>query len=131
MRALLVLLALLAPVTARADDSCPVTPDATADEIAAQASERYERGSVLYFQGDYEGAVREYAATLCLLPSATDVLYSIGQAYERLLEFEQAISYYQRFVAIWAKADPELQKQVTQVKTRLTQLLAEERRIGP
>jgi hypothetical protein len=97
--ALLVGLVVSGPAAARAQsDECGVPPDETADQVAQQASDHYERGSVLYFQGDYEGAVREYHATLCLLPSATDVLYSIGQAYERLLDFEQAIAFYQRYV---------------------------------
>lgn len=111
MRAALVIAALLlgsfaAQAVARADetpegaleiDNCPVPPSEDAAAVRALASEHYDRGGVLYFQGDYDGAIHEFVAALCLLPTATDVLYTIGQSYERLLQFERAIAYYQRY----------------------------------
>lgn len=55
----------------------------------------------------------------------------LGELYDAKGDRAKAISYYQRFIALWAKAEPELQPQVDQARTRLNQLLAEERRIGP
>jgi hypothetical protein len=80
-------------------DNCPVAPDLDQATQRSVASDHYDRGGVLYFQGDYEGAIREFVAALCLLPSAPEVLYTIGQSYERLLQFERAIAYYRRYAA--------------------------------
>lgn len=79
-------------------DDCPPPPDLTQAEVLDVASEHYDVGTVLFLQGDYEGAIQESVAFLCLVPTGTDVLYNVGQSYERLLEFEKAIGYYERYV---------------------------------
>jgi hypothetical protein len=80
-------------------DDCPVLPDLDEPARLDVASEHYERGAVLHYQGDYEGAVREFVSSLCLAPREFGAaLKSIGQAYERLLEFERAIAYFERYV---------------------------------
>ncbi len=79
-------------------DDCPPPPALDQAAILDVASEHYDRGTVLFLQGDYEGAIQESVAFLCLVPTGSDVLYNVGQSYERLLEFEKAIGYYQRYV---------------------------------
>lgn len=79
-------------------DDCPPPPDLDQAAILEIASEHYDRGTVLFLQGDYEGAIQESVGFLCLVPGGTDVLYNVGQSYERLLEFEKAIGYYERYV---------------------------------
>jgi hypothetical protein len=76
-----------------------VPPALPQDQLLQLAEEHLVRGGTLYLQGDYQGAIRENEAFLCLLPSGTDVLYNIGQSYERLLQFERAIAYYERYAA--------------------------------
>ncbi len=88
-------------------DDCPAVTEADPQKVLDRASEHYDRGLVLYLQGDYEGAVQEYVSFMCLVPSGTDVLYNIGQSYERLLEFELAIAYYQRYVSTKQEDDAE------------------------
>ncbi|HET9620964.1 MAG TPA: tetratricopeptide repeat protein [Kofleriaceae bacterium] len=79
-------------------DDCKQT-DLSKQEIFKQGSEHYERGETLYVQGDYEGAVRELVYSYCLVPSFFTILKDIGQAYERALDYEQAVAYLERYVA--------------------------------
>jgi tetratricopeptide (TPR) repeat protein len=55
----------------------------------------------------------------------------LGKLYEARGDRAKAISNYQRFIALWAKAEPELQPMVREARERLNRLLAEERKIGP
>jgi hypothetical protein len=96
-------------------DDCPPVTETDPKKVTARASEHYDRGLVLYLQGDYQGAVQEYVSFMCLFPTGTDVLYNIGQSYERMLEFELAIAYYQRYVA----AKPEEDAERRQVSSRI------------
>ena len=70
----------------------------TVEQRQQQAFEHFDRGSTLYAQGDYEGAVRELVYSYCLVPSQYTVLKDVGQAYERKLDFEKAIGYFERYV---------------------------------
>jgi hypothetical protein len=80
------------------DDCKALDPSVTQDQLRIEASEHYQRGETLYLQGDYEGTVQELVAAYCLLPSYR-MLKSIGQAYERSLEYEKAIAYLNRWLA--------------------------------
>lgn len=78
-------------------DDCKQT-ELTRQQIQQQGFEHFDRGSTLYAQGDYEGAVRELVYSYCLVPSLYTILKDIGQAYERNLDYEQAIGYLERYV---------------------------------
>lgn len=78
-------------------DDCPPPPQVSAEELRRIGSEHFERGEVLYVQGDYRGAVNELVAAYCISPYYT-ILKDIGQAYERELDYEKAIAYLERFV---------------------------------
>jgi tetratricopeptide (TPR) repeat protein len=78
-------------------DDCPPPPQVAPDELRKIGSEHFERGEVLYVQGDYKGAVNELVAAYCISPYYT-ILKDIGQAYERELDYEKAIAYLERFV---------------------------------
>ncbi len=78
-------------------DDCRST-ELTSDEVTRQGSEHYDRGETLYLQGDYEGAVREWVYSYCLVPAFYTILKDIGQAYERNLDYEKAIGYLERYV---------------------------------
>lgn len=82
---------------ALAIDDCPLVPDLTAAARDAVAGEHYYRGDVLYVQGDYEGAARELIASYCLNPIPV-LLKNIGQSYERMVQYEQATAYFERYV---------------------------------
>jgi PEGA domain len=78
-------------------DDCPIRPDVDDAKLRDLASEHYERGAVLYTQGDYDGAVAEFVESYCLAPYYT-VLKDIGQAHERQLRYDLAIAYLERYV---------------------------------
>ncbi|MEZ4364414.1 MAG: hypothetical protein R3B48_29835 [Kofleriaceae bacterium] len=79
-------------------DDCGPKPALPADKLRQLAGEHYDRGDVLYVQGDYVGAVSELVSSYCLIPHYR-VLKDIGQAYERQLEYSRAIAYLKRYVA--------------------------------
>lgn len=78
-------------------DDCPPPPQVPPDQLRKIGSEHFERGEVLYVQGDYKGAVKELAAAYCIFPFYS-ILKDIGQAYERELDYERAIAYLERYV---------------------------------
>jgi hypothetical protein len=87
-------------------DDCRHT-ELTKEEAEKQGFEHYERGEILYAQGDYEGAVLELVYGYCLVPTYYSLLKDIGQAHERNLDFEQAIGYLERYVKeVPANAQP-------------------------
>ena len=49
----------------------------------------------------------------------------LGEVYETQGKTRQAIEQYARFVELWADADPELQPQVSEVRSRLERLRAQ------
>ena len=63
-----------------------------------QAGDDYDRGLVLYEEGDYKGAVDAFVSSYCnkAHPAA---FYNIAQSYERLLVFERSVQYFERYVA--------------------------------
>jgi hypothetical protein len=87
-------------------DDCPVAEaTASAEQLGARFDALYERGQVLYAQGDYPGAVHEFITAYCIAGAFEEgrsfrysVLNDIGQSYERSLDFEKAIAYFERFV---------------------------------
>jgi len=86
-------------------DACE-TPDGTPESLRARGSEYYQRGDVLYSQGDYAGAVKEFVSAYCI-GRFYSLLKDIGQAYERELNYELAIAYFERYVMAMPKDDPQ------------------------
>ena len=87
-------------------DDCPAKPTLPQDKLISIAREHYNRGEILYVQGEYAGAVQEFTASYCLYPYFT-ILKDIGQAYERQLDYQRAIAYLERYVfAVPADAKP-------------------------
>jgi hypothetical protein len=87
-------------------DDCPrADPAASEAQLTARFGALYERGEVLYLQGDYPGAVRELVSGYCVAGGfgrgrevRYQLLKDIGQAYERNLDYEKAIGYFERFI---------------------------------
>jgi hypothetical protein len=78
-------------------DECPARDDMTPEEVQRVGYEHFSRGEILYAQGDYGGAVKELVAAYCIQPFYS-MLKDIGQAYERELDYEKAIAYFEKFV---------------------------------
>lgn len=78
-------------------DDCPLVTGLSDDDRRRAAEEHYDRGDVLYVQGEYEGAAREFIASYCLI-NVPRILKDIGQTYERMVQYEQAVGYFERYV---------------------------------
>jgi len=91
-------------------DRCEPPQQLTEQEADARVEEHYSRGSVLYLQGDYDGAVDEFVAAYCVghYPS---ILIDIGKAFERKVEYEKAVAYLERYI-VDAPEDEEKMREV-------------------
>src|SRR5438552_1924800 len=53
-------------------------------------------GVHLYRQGDFRAAQESFAYALTLTPEDADIMYNLGQCYDRLGDYTRADEYYQR-----------------------------------
>lgn len=94
--ALLCLALLLAPPLARAADA----------DAVAKAQTHYRAGKTLYDLGNYEGAIREFAAGYSLVPRP-EFLLNLGQAYRRGGDLPKAKEMYLRYLEKAPESAPE------------------------
>jgi tetratricopeptide (TPR) repeat protein len=80
----------------RADD--PVT--------TREAGKHFDRGVVLYGEGDYAGALAEFKRAHALAPNPA-VLYDIGQAEYQLKDYAAALVTFRRFLADAPPSSPQ------------------------
>ncbi|MEM1414554.1 MAG: tetratricopeptide repeat protein [Myxococcota bacterium] len=76
--------------------------DPRADATLVEAQERLERGQALFDEENYDAALAEFQAAEVLLaehPALYLVLYNIGKTYEVLFRYDQAMTYYRRYLA--------------------------------
>jgi hypothetical protein len=85
-------------------------------ELTRRAADHYNRGIVLYDQGDYEAAITEFVQAYCDKPHAS-MFYSVGQAHERLIHYEKAVAYFERFIMASAENVPDRKKAEIRVGT--------------
>jgi tetratricopeptide (TPR) repeat protein len=78
-------------------DDCPPPPDVSKERLERLPSELFERGTTLYQNGDFEGAIEDLVNAYCLSPYFR-VLKSIGLAYYQDNNHEKAIAYYRRYL---------------------------------
>ena len=89
----MVCLAVLAPAIARADD--PAT---------RAARRHYERGEKLFALGRFDDALEEYQEAFDAKP-LPGFLYNIGQCYRNLLDYDQAIFSFKKYLKLQPDAD--------------------------
>ena len=80
------------------EDCRPMDPSLTEDQRRTIQLEHYGRGETLYLQGDYDGAVVEFISSYCARASYR-LFKNLGQVYERNLDYEKAIAYFERYLA--------------------------------
>jgi hypothetical protein len=108
--ATIALLACLAP-SLRAEERDPT----------ARAKLYFETGRLLYKQGDYEQAAKQFNAGYALLPRPQFLLNS-GLCYQKLDQLDKAHESYQRFLREAAADDPDrerVQKWLGEVEVKL------------
>ena len=121
MRKVLVLtvmvLALMAP---------PVVSTALAEENVAQQVEALSMdGAVAFRAGNFEAAIEYFTAAYDLQP-VPNLLYNIGRCYEQLEDWDQAISYFERFIRS-PDVDREAREQARSRVESLREIQAAER----
>ncbi|MEO0325498.1 MAG: PEGA domain-containing protein [Myxococcota bacterium] len=97
----IVLLAWALGVSPAGAQTADGSAEATSDTRLAEAQERLERGRGLFDEENYDAALAEFQAAEALLeghPALFLVLYNIGQTYEALFRYDQAMTYYRRYL---------------------------------
>lgn len=108
LRLLLLLLgALLAPATARAQDAA-----------TQQAKDHFDEGQNLYLQGDFVGAAVRFRSAYEAKPFPA-FLFNVAVCHEKNKDFQRALDFYERFLA----ADPRSQDH-TLVEQRIAAIRA-------
>jgi hypothetical protein len=91
-------------LTCAADDEPgPAAADKNRKKVAA---ERYRRGQELYAAGEYEASIPEFRAAYCLVP-VPEAVFNMGQAYERLVDYERAVVLLEAYVKLLPPSDQE------------------------
>jgi hypothetical protein len=94
-----VLLAGAAPASAQRARRKPAAKPASAaveDPRDAAAEKHFSLGQKLHLDGLYKEAIAEYHEAYRIKPHP-NVLYNIGQAYERLLQYQDAVVWFERY----------------------------------
>lgn len=121
------LIALLLPLTAAAQDPDPV-PDPVPPSAASPDEERldeskelYANGNLLYDEGNYEMAALAFEEAYASTPLPA-LLFNISSAWERAGDLHKAIEYLNRY-RVYAPADerPTLERRLTSLETRLAE----------
>ena len=86
-------------------DRCVPPTDESKAERTARAADHYDRGLVLYEEGNYARAIDEFVVSYCDAPHPS-AFYNIGQSYERLLAYEKAVAYFERYILEADEAAP-------------------------
>ncbi|MEO6952029.1 MAG: PEGA domain-containing protein [Polyangia bacterium] len=84
--------------------SCALPRMAYADD-AVSARAHYETAQQLYDEGRYDEAITEFELAYREKPHP-NVLYNIGQAHERLLDYRAAVEGFERYLSEAAPDDP-------------------------
>jgi hypothetical protein len=72
--------------------------EADADATSLEARKHYQRAQAAYDEARYDDAIAEFKAAYALKPHP-NVLFNLAQSYERMLEYAEAVRWFERFVA--------------------------------
>lgn len=92
-------------------------PDAeTLTDAQRSAREHFERAKALYQTGAYRDAIRELEQAHELDPAAKDLVFNLGVVHDRLGAYDDAIAYFQEYIAMETVTDAEREKAETIVR---------------
>lgn len=108
LRMLLMAALAVSPLRAAAQSPAPgeapaqsdSSTETRADSPPQAALDHYLLGRRHYLAGRYRDALVELKAALEIDRNSADLLYNVARVYENLGEFDQAIEYYQRYLAV-------------------------------
>lgn len=109
-------------------DTCTRPLGIEAIQAENQAADHYDRGINLYEQGDYEGAIEEFISAYCHKPSYP-VLKDIAQSFERMVDYEKAVAYLERYISE-TPADRLEERQVQSARVQVLRSLPARVRIA-
>lgn len=109
-------------------DSCEPPRGISEAEAENRAADHYDRGLNLYEQGDYEAAIEEFMAAYCHKPYYL-VLKDIAQSFERMVDYEKAVAYLERYVRE-TPADRAEERQVQSARVQVLRNLPARVRIA-
>ncbi len=103
--------------------ACAVTAQAQQDDSIARARTHFEAGRALYQLGNYNEALREFAAGYQLAPRP-QFLLNLGQCYRKLDDLQKAREMYQRYLHDAPSSDPE-RPQAQQILAEIDRQIAD------
>jgi tetratricopeptide (TPR) repeat protein len=104
---------------------CAAAAQAQSEDAIGRARTHFEAGRALYQLGNFNEALREFAAGYQLVPKP-QFLLNLGQCYRKLDDLAQAREMYQRYLHDAPATDPERQ-QAQQILAEIDQQIADQR----
>jgi hypothetical protein len=103
--------------------ACAARAQAQSEDPVARARTHFEAGRALYQLGNYNEALREFAAGYELAPRP-QFLLNLGQCYRKLDDLANARAMYQRYLHDAPASDPE-RSQAQQILAEIDQQIAD------
>jgi len=103
--------------------ACAAAAHAQSNDDISRARTHFEAGRALYQLGNYDEALREFAAGYELAPRP-QFLLNLGQCYRKLDNLEQARAMYQRYLHDAPVSDPE-RAQAQQILAEIDRQIAD------
>jgi len=103
--------------------ACAAHAQAQSDDPVARARTHFEAGRALYQLGNYNEALREFAAGYQLAPRP-QFLLNLGQCYRKLEDLQNARAMYQRYLHDAPATDPE-RPQAQQILAEIDKQIAD------
>jgi len=103
--------------------ACAAAAHAQAEDNVARARTHFEAGRALYQLGNYDEALREFAAGYQLAPRP-QFLLNLGQCYRKLGDLQKARAMYQRYLHDAPSSDPE-RDQAQQILAEIDRQIAD------
>ena len=103
--------------------ACAAAAHAQSNDDISRARTHFEAGRALYQLGNYDEALREFAAGYELAPRP-QFLLNLGQCYRKLENLEQARAMYQRYLHDAPVSDPE-RAQAQQILAEIDRQIAD------
>lgn len=105
--------------------ACAGAARAQNDEQTARARTHFEAGRALYQLGNFDEALREFAAGYQLVPKP-QFLLNLGQCYRKLDDLQKAREMYQRYLHDAPATDPE-RPQAEQILVEIDRQIADKK----
>jgi len=104
------------PPRANAPAAAPAAASSVSAEDRARAEERFKTARALYLEGRYVEARTSLLEARKLDPSAKDLVFNLGIVAEKLLDYDDAITYLREYKAMDTVTEAEAQRADTSIR---------------